>query len=236
MPQTHGGPLGGCPAILMPRPLPVWSVDGKNSPKRQELWAVCFICLRPWGCLDSGATNQVTHWGLWLVWSENTFIQGFTWVWFQGSWKFCLLSKLSNQNVYYLLRFCFWDSVSFLREGTVFFLWFLSAMTKLLVWPYTWEEEWYRKGQGVRDKKKTKDILWNTVEAFPKSCALGQTHWMGPEKQNEKTHKVWRHSLRSQNWSQKLSSLKCEDRILSPSPTFCQRRSYALYFTDFINN
>lgn len=153
MPQTHKGTLGGGPPILMPQPLPVhlWMGRTRQRGRNSELptssvWHHEVVWIL-------GAQTKSPTGG--CYWSENTFTQGFTWVWFQGSWKFCFLSKPSDQNVHSLLRFCFWDSVSFLRDGVVF-LWFPSAMTKLLVWPYNWEEEWYRKGQDVRGKRKQK--------------------------------------------------------------------------------
>lgn len=153
--HKYSRPMGGFLVGALPSwghgHWPVWYMDGKNSPRRQELW-VCFSCVDHklsgfWGHKPSHSLGAVS--GHERLLSRDSSECDFKDPGNPASWR-----SFQTWMCTLCLGFAFGTQVSFLREGVIAVLWFPSAMTKPLVWPYNWEEECYRKGQGIRDKRK----------------------------------------------------------------------------------
>lgn len=160
-PSTLGGTLPSfCHATT-----PSGSVDGKNSPRRQELEAVCFMCVAfQW----SGFWGHKLYCLLGLLLAGKRFHPGVHASVASRVWESASCPRLQTRTFVVsaealFLRLHFFPrrracSISFCYDKT------FSLTLQLRVGG----EPGNRKDQGVRDKKKTRNIICSIVSHFPR--------------------------------------------------------------------
>lgn len=180
------GPLVGCSphSVLRPQLSPVWSAEGRNLTQEVAVLPLCF--LRLLNAMDSGVTWNFLMQAM-KARKQEEFPEHIK-PSLGEPLEILLLSQLSKENVHSMLGGCFWNLVSFLVEGIVITLSFLSAMMISLLWlkllsgqGLLWPESFCRAGRTALlrvmvTEKKTRATLWLVLEIFPKSHPLDEMH------------------------------------------------------------